>query len=509
MKFINKSVLAVAVVGALVSGNAMAKAEILTSNTVYAKEIALPATLTVPVQWELGYNFNTNETRYACVRLDGAVLPSTVASPKVWKSAAVVGGVDPDDLSENLTACVVNVVDGGSANSSVAFFTLSSSDSNTAIGATLGEVIDLSAIAMQVISYSDTVTATVGLYDNPSAAGVCTGANTNQLIPNTLDKEDLISFKKSYSFSIDPNKLLASVEADPSFSAFAASPVVYNGDAWLNTIELALVTNPGLVADGSRTITLADIFPTSSTITLNGDFSWANAVKIDYGNGTATLTGNDEKATGALNLTTDFYGSTIVTPGQVDADGNPVEIPAGAYTAELRVVPNTGYTLKEDGTAGAVTLIPTYDEALVANDNSVDSALQVNGSAGQIDQDGVRLMTPLVQLAGGQWLARLAISNTGSKDREFSLKVQGFDSEGDSSTVTVKGDNKYVVKAGTTYVFDDLTNTLEFTGRARGTVTAIVAAPETEIKGVYQLVNTGANTISNINMINQTGGQGH
>lgn len=68
--------------------------------------------------------------------------------------------------------------------------------------------------------------------------------------------------------------------------------------------------------------------------------------------------------------------------------------------------------------------------------------------------------------------------------------------------MTVNGTNSFVVKAGTTYVFDNLANTLTFNGRARGTVTAIVNAPAEDIKGVYQLVNTAANTISNINMIN-------
>ena len=46
MKFFNKQALAFAVVGALASGNALAAANISTANTVYAKEIAMPAVAT-------------------------------------------------------------------------------------------------------------------------------------------------------------------------------------------------------------------------------------------------------------------------------------------------------------------------------------------------------------------------------------------------------------------------------------------------------------------------------
>ena len=187
MKFINKSVLAVAVVGALVSGNAMAQAEIQAVNTVYAKEIRLPATLQVPLSWTVGYNFNENETRYACVRLIGASFGSSVAPIIV---PAANGGA--------MSSGVVNLTAGGE----VAFFTLSSEhDALTGTyGQTINNVVNLGSIGVDVSSYNDKIQAVVGLYDNPSAAGLCPADNSaaNQLIPNTFDKEDLISFKKSF-----------------------------------------------------------------------------------------------------------------------------------------------------------------------------------------------------------------------------------------------------------------------------------------------------------------------
>ncbi|MGE8220622.1 MAG: hypothetical protein ACN6OU_12815 [Stenotrophomonas acidaminiphila] len=484
MKFINKKVLAVAVLGALASGNALAAAEIQTNNTVFAKEIALPATLTVPTEWKLGYNFNAGEVRYACIKLTGATPVAGTVTPVALDDTTANGGATSTVLS----------VGSVNTNGNVAFFTLTA-DGVDAGDPTAAQVVSLAGLQFQVTSYSDTVTGTVGLYDNPAAAGTC---GDNQLIPGSGDTEKLISFKKSYAFTVDPNKAVSTVAVDPSYTTFAAAAGVVaagTGPARLvGGTQLALVPGGILKADGTP-IALADIFPVAADLDIDGNFSsdWLAGTTFNAVAPTAIATGEDS-ANWAINPLTDLTGTQTF---EVTADGVG-EIPAGIYTAHMTVTPNAGYDLGA-GEAEEVTLAPEIDEALVAGDNSVTDTA---ATAGQIEQDGVKLMTPLVQLAGGNWLARLAISNTGTKDRTFTLKAQGFDSEGESSTVTVNGTNSYVVKAGTTYVFDNLANTLTFNGRARGTVTAIVNAPSEEIKGVYQLVNTAANTISNINMIN-------
>lgn len=483
MKFINKKVLAVAVLGALASGNALAAAEIQTNNTVFAKEIALPATLTVPTEWKLGYNFNANEVRYACIKLTGATPVAGTVTPDILDNTTAGGGAPTTDLT----------VGSVNTNGNVAFFTLTA---DAALAApTAGHVVNLAGLEFEVTSYNDTVTGTVGLYDNPAAAGVC---GDNQLIPGTGDTEQLISFKKSYTFTTDPNKAVSTVAVDPSYTTFAAAAgVVAAGTGPARLIggtKLALVPGGILKANGTP-IALSDIFPTAADLSIDGNFSseWLASATFNAVAPTA-VTPAEDSATWAINPLTALTGTQTF---EVTADGEG-EIPAGIYTAHMTVTPNAGYDLGA-GEAEEVTLAPEIDEALVGGDNSVTDTA---ATAGQIEQDGVKLMTPLVQLAGGNWLARLAISNTGTKDRTFTLKAQGFDSEGESSTVTVNGTNSFVVKAGTTYVFDNLANTLTFNGRARGTVTAIVNAPSEEIKGVYQLVNTAANTISNINMIN-------
>jgi hypothetical protein len=470
MKFFNKQVLAAAIIGVLASGNALAQAEIDTDDLVYASEIAVPVNLTVPVVWTLGYNFNNAELRYACLKIDGATPVQATVVPSASDPLVTVGAV-------NFTA-------------NVAFFTIT--NTLPAGTPTTDVTITVPGLQFAVTDQDDTVYATVGLYDNPAAAGACNGGP--QLIPGSYDQERLISFDSSYTFTIDPNKATASVEMDPSFSGFKYPVAGVSGspeEARLAWAQIELVDDIRLKADGTP-IALSDIFPSSADLVIEGDFGdWLDTA--EFGGAAGTIAGDSATwDVDPTNLGEDFWVYTN--------SPNTDEIPAGIYTAGLTVTPNDGYDLGE-GDGEEVTLVPTIDESLNSSDNSVDD---LSANAGQIIQDGVRLQTPLVQLAGGDWLARLVISNTGTKDRTFTLKAQTED--GNSVTTP---DTVYTVKAGKTYVFENLADVLSFSGRARGTVVAVVAGPEQEIKGIYQIVNTSANTISNVNLINQNGGTGH
>ena len=483
MKFFNKQALAFAVVGALASGNALAGAQINTANTVYAKEIAMPATLTVNVNWNLGYNFNDSELRYACVKLTGAT--------------PVAGTVQPDIYDETSAPATDMTVGAVNVNGNVAFFTLTSD----ILGgqATHDYTVDLSALQFQVPNQTTTVTATVGLYDNPAAAGVC-DPNSPQLIAGTGDTKQLISFKPSFAFEIDPNKATASVENMPTSFAgfkFPVAGVSSSADeARLAYAELVQINVGNLKADGNP-ISLSDIFPTTATLTVEGDFGdWLDAAEFD---GVA--------AAGA-NLTATAAKWTV-NPRALDGDfwvyADPTsdeEIAPGIYTAKLAVTPNLGYNLGA-GDNKPVVLIPSVDESLNITDNTVEDNSAI---AGQIVQDGVRLQAPLVQVPGG-WLSRLVITNTGNKDRTFFLTVQGED----GTTITTGNLTGYVVKAKKTYVIEDMNSVLQgfnAGAKTRATVVATVAGPEKEIKGLYQIVNTTNLSLSNYVMVNQDSG-GH
>lgn len=479
MKFFNKQTLAFAVVGALAAGNASAGAVINTANTVYAKEIAMPATLTVNVNWNLGYNFNDSELRYACVKLTGAT--------------PVAGTVQPDIFDETSAPATDMTVGAVNVNGNVAFFTLTSDILNGQ--ATHDYTVDLSALEFEVPNQNTTVTATVGLYDNPAAAGVCDPASP-QLIAGTGDTKQLISFKPSFAFEIDPNKATASVDNMPTSFAgfkFPVAGVSSNADeARLAYAELTQINVGNLKADGTP-IALTDIFPNAATLTVEGDFGdWLTTAEFDGNVGTVAATADSAKWTvDPTALGADFWVYANSSSEE--------EIAPGIYTAKLAVTPNVGYDLGE-GDNEPVVLMPSVDESLNNSDNTTEDNSAI---AGQIVQDGVRLQAPLVQVPEG-WLSRVVITNTGKKDRTFFLKVYSED----GNAITTGQLTGYTVKAESTFVLDMDGVLTGFTGSPRGTVVAVVAGPEKEIKGLYQIVNTSSQSLSNYVMVNQDSG-GH
>lgn len=487
MKFFNKQTLAFAIVGALAAGNASAGAVINTANTVYAKEIAMPATLTVNVNWNLGYNFNDSELRYACVKLTGATPVASTVTPTVDEYDSTNTLVNSP--ASDMTVGAVNV------NGSVAFFTLTSGIlSGKADPTTSNYKVNLNALQFNVPNQNTTVTATVGLYDNPAAAGSCDPASS-QLIPGSGDTKQIISFKPSYAFTIDPNKATASVDNMPTSFAGFKNPVAgvsANADeARLAYAQLVQINPTNRKADGTL-ITLADIFPTTGTLTVDGDFgAWATDTQFDGVSGTVASTNDSAEWTvDPTALGADFY----VYADSTSED----EIPAGIYTANLTVTPNAGYDLG-NGDNEEVVLVPSIDETLNGTDNSVEDNSAI---AGQIVQDGVRLQAPLTQVPTG-WISRMVITNTGNKDRTFFLTVYGED----GNTITTGNLTGYTVKAKSTYVINDLNTVLQgFTGAPRATIVATVAGPEKEIKGLYQIVNTTSMSLSNYVMVNQDTG---
>ena len=490
MKFFNKQALAFAIVGALASGNALAaQAAIQTTSTTYAKEIVLPKVFTVPVTWTTGYNFSGDEVRYACLKLDGGTF-TTAPSVAVYDAASAGTRVDQIGGTGDVNIGSVNT------NGSVMFFSLTSTQA-AAEQIQDDYAIVLSGGGVNITSYNTNLTATVGLYDNPSNAAACGSAG---LIAPSYDQEPLISFKPSFAFKIDPNKATASVDnVTTSFAGFKypVAGVSANADeARLAYAELVQINPTNLKADGNP-ISLADIFPTTATLTVEGDFGdWLDAAEFD---GVAAAGANLTASSAKWTVNPQALGGDFWVYADSTSDE---EITSGIYTAKLAVTPNAGYTLTNDTTKPAV-LVPSVDESLNNSDNSVDDG---NAIAGQIVQDGVRLQAPLVQVPGG-WLSRLVITNTGNKDRTFFLTVQGED----GTSITTGNLTGYVVKAKKTYVIEDMSSVLQgfnAGAKTRGTVIATVAGPEKEIKGLYQIVNTTNMSLSNYVMVNQDSG-GH
>lgn len=497
MKFFNKQTLAFAIVGALASGNALSANLIQTTSTTYAKEIVLPANFTVPVIWATGYNFSGDEVRYACLKLDGGTF-ATAPTADIFNAAAPAVSVKVDGAGPGLDQVALGSVN---TNGNVMFFSITSLQGQPLIQSDY--TIRLTGGAVNIATYNTNLTATVGLYDNPSNAATC---GATGLIAPSYDSKPLISFKPSFTFESDPNQATASVELNPSYTGFKAdTSVTPNVTATLATLANAIrlvPTAPAPLRANGTAITLGDIFPATGSLKITGDFgNWLAASGATFGAAAGTVNGAKDAATWAaqaINANTGFTGAFAVN---VKA-ANTVEIPSGIYTAELSVTPNAGYDLGA-GDNKPVVLKPQLNESITATDNSVSDTA---ATAGQIIQDGVRLQAPLVQVPGG-WISRMVITNTGNKDRTFSLKVYSED----GTTVATDNLTGYTVKAGKTYVINDLNSVLKgFTAdkAARATIVAVVNGPEKEIKGLYQIVNTTNMSLSNYVMVNQESG-GH
>ena len=114
----------------------------------------------------------------------------------------------------------------------------------------------------------------------------------------------------------------------------------------------------------------------------------------------------------------------------------------------------------------------------------------------EIVRNGTQLQAPLAQVPGAGWLSRMVLTNTGSVARPYEIAVMGEAGNTigtDNTTGTVPANGTVVV---------DLTSVMtSFTGPARGTLNVTVAAPNSQIQGLYQIVNQNTGSISNHVMV--------
>ncbi|MBW8311410.1 MAG: hypothetical protein K0M64_05185, partial [Rhizobium sp.] len=110
-------------------------------------------------------------------------------------------------------------------------------------------------------------------------------------------------------------------------------------------------------------------------------------------------------------------------------------------------------------------------------------------------RNGTELQAPLAQVPAN-YLSRLVLTNTGSQDRPYEVAVFGETGNVISTanlTGTVPADGTQVV---------DLTSVLTgFTAAPRATLNVTISGPNSQIQGLYQIVNPDSGTISNHVMV--------
>ena len=461
---VNKKVLSVAIFGALVSGNAFAANLSAPGGAIpayFAKEIiatpAAPATLTTSaagatLDWNIGYNFSDGEVRYVRVECSDNIAfdAGTTATTTGTGNIGSINGLGSNVLTFSVTSNAPNVVAADT-------FTISGDHDIT------GTDFD--------------VTCAVALYDQPSQAQAGGAAGR---IANTVFSGSYLSFANSYSFTAVANTATADVEAVPAFTSFVAAAPHTVSTAQLSAWTFGLRDPDGAGGqsapfdiDGTP-ITLVDLLDITSTFTVAGDFTPA-------ANADGTFTG---AALG--NVVANGAAADALTATKATFDLNPV---AGFTGALFNLTRTTGKVIQASdyvATLNAVSADPA-----VYNVSSIGSR-----DAGHIVRNGTELQAPLAQVPGG-WLSRMALTNTGSQARAYTIKVIGET----GNTIGTANLSGTVPANGTTVV--DLNSVLtSFAGGApRATLVVNVAGPNNQIQGLYQIVNPDSGSISNHVMV--------
>ncbi len=330
----------------------------------------------------------------------------------------------------------------------------------TAIGAGPWSANDVLTFNLGVkLKNKNNVQCETALYDLPSqaqaggAAGLVVGSGTNGM-------KDFITRPSGVIFKSTTSTATADVEANTgAYTKFV-------GNVTTGTIgALQFAENTGVWKANSTQVTLDDIFTTDTEVQIKGDFSAATAFTWAGNNADTAFPANASKTAlvwtyGNPNLPlVGLNGNVVYTAGTTK------QIQVSEYTASLIGDTETGYEF-------------------------ADATVKV----GDIVRNGTQLQAPLVQLPTG-WLSRVALTNTGSVARPYEISAMG--ETGVTGTFAHKTGS---IPANGTIVID-LPGELSFNTGSRGTVNVNVSAPNSQIQGLYQIVNPDKGSISNHVMV--------
>jgi hypothetical protein len=310
----------------------------------------------------------------------------------------------------------------------------------------------ISFVSNNTLEDGGTVSCSFSIYDQPSQAQA--GGSTGRIY--TTGESDVITRASGFTFEMNAagaSGTVADVE-DPNGAYYG----FVGGTETFGSLTFDQVAGV-LKADGTQ-VTLADIFDTDSTVTIEGDFSAADDIgdiatfstTTSFDDSSATFDAFDTAGSGDL-----YYFETGDAP-----------IKESEYTATLNAVANAGYTVSDVG--------PIH--------------------VGEITRNGTQLQAPLAQVPGNGWLSRMVLTNTGSVARPYEIAVTG-----EAGNTIGTGDTTGTVPANGTVVVDLTSVMTSFTGPARGTLNVTVAAPNSQIQGLYQIVNQNTGSISNHVMV--------
>jgi hypothetical protein len=442
------------------------------------------------VRAPLGFGVSSGQNRYIRYILStGTTFHTAVTNLQLVD----LGGVAPTFSGFGGDAVAgdgVTVVSGGATTDSCVVFQVTG---HTGVGNGQSDVIAFAVPALDVTSNATSVTMTYTLHETAVSASCSTG--TNSAILNTPVTGPVATFSNSLSFKTTAVYTdIADVQFPAAPFAGFVSPASTNGDevsttnAGLANVDFTIATyngNPPTIANGVGAITLGALLNFGTAT--NNQFIVSSA---DGGNFSAGVK-NGATPPAIIGVTVDttancglVYNGMIATVNatattatfNIPAAGlvgpptlcyqvtGTTAMPAGTYTASVKLTPAAGVTLE--------TVSPI--------------------AVGAIAHNGTVLQAPWFTTYSG-YISRFFLTNNGSNDAPYSasfLTESGITSAAGSGAAGV-------VKAGTTLEID-ATSLVTLTGGTRAAVIFNVAGPNQTIQGAYNVVNatTGSITVS-------------
>ena len=312
-----------------------------------------------------------------------------------------------------------------------------------------------------VSSTSPDVECTFALYDDPSNAG-----NGGELgrIPGSVSTGIYIDFTPGLVMAVTPLTQTADVEATPVFSKFLNNstgpvPIGY----LTSTVPTAVNGIDGLP------LQIEDLLKfSSSSFTFNGDFSARGTVIVAYNDGSSS----------GMNC-----ASTLSATGTITDTTATFAYPAGITGNDAAT-----FTLCYTVTGTEEIPVATYDlsATLASTEEYTVPTPFIGNRFGNINHNGTELQAPFVQTPEGWNNSRVVLTNKGTLPRPYSIRVlvpssQSAPPLGAAATGTLAAGSTTVLPVRDIVTFN---STVPY-----GTLIATVAAPESEIDGLYQVAN--------------------
>ncbi|MFN5993081.1 MAG: hypothetical protein ACK45Y_03185 [Betaproteobacteria bacterium] len=430
--------------------------------TVYASEISnntVIGTTGITVNTILGIGTSINQDRYVKISLSNATFASAVTNANLV--GANVAGLGPANITPTVSF-------GGAAGATSVIFQIT-----TPAGANITDGLSFNMVGgVNIASTASTIGVTYEVYEflaqaqdgkpflYARAGNVATFTPTyvfrNNATPNPTQVATAISGFKNFNFG------------SAGSAATAANAAV------VGKVDLATVTAPGKLVDGTTNASVATVLANAanSQVTVTGDFSAAAA------NTSVTLGSTAANGGTAFTTTTAVFninGSAGLTNSAIGYVVNgTTAVPAISYAATLSPRGATGYT--NVTSSGAIT-------------------------TGSIARDGVQFESPWVT-ATTSYISRFFLLQTSGSTITWNAVVRNVNGAVTGGTLTGTLESGKLSAPITLASLLPATPTETQGGPYQ--VTFNIASDASVTQGTYVLTNTTSNSVSNMPLYRAT-----